>query len=85
MDIHLNITLRLAQSLLYILGDTGNIKEEVFKVRVPPGTTIREVLQSQGINPLLVPMIVCRKKRVSSDTVLREDAVLTLHGPLSGG
>jgi hypothetical protein len=52
---------------------------------VQAGTLVRQVLINQGISPLLVPMIFLDSRKVSVDTPLEADGVLTLHGPLAGG
>ena len=81
----ISITLRLSESLLSILKDAGNPKPGEFQVQVETGTTVRQILAVQGINPLLVPMITREGSKISPDTVLEEDAVITLYGPLAGG
>ncbi len=85
----LTITLRLSESLLSIFRDTNSPKQETCEILVASGTTIRQILVSQGISPLLVPMVgratAQGSQRIDMDTVLDADAVLTLHGPLAGG
>ena len=87
------ITLRLSESLLCIFRDAGSPKKESCELRVAQGTTVREILADQGINPLLVPMAGWRcagddskhQKRLEQDAVLDRDGILTLYGPLAGG
>jgi hypothetical protein len=52
---------------------------------VQAGTLVRQILIDQGISPLLVPLIFLDSRKVSVDTHLEADGVLTLHGPLAGG
>lgn len=80
-----NITLKISESLLGILRDTDCPKPEYSSIRVVTGTPVRQVLLKQGISPLLVPMIFLDNRKISMDTPLETDAVLTLHGPLAGG
>ncbi|MBF0201795.1 MAG: MoaD/ThiS family protein [Desulfamplus sp.] len=79
------ITLKLSQSLLSILQDAGIAHKETWPMEVENGTTVRQVLMDQRINPLLVPMIFQDNKKISLDTPIESDAVLILHGPLAGG
>lgn len=81
----ITITLKLSESLLSILRDMGCPKQETCRIRVYPGTPVRQVLIDQGISPLLVPMIFLDNRKISENTPLETDAVLTLHGPLAGG
>lgn len=81
----ISITLRLSESLLSILKDAGNPKPEEFQIQAESGTTVRQILAVQSINPLLVPMITRENYKISPDKVLEEDAVITLYGPLAGG
>ncbi len=85
----LTITLRLSESLLCILRDAGSPKPETSEILVEKGTTIRQILLHQGINPLLVPMAGLTttrgSQRIEMDTELYADVVLTLYGPLAGG
>ncbi|MEH0018274.1 MAG: hypothetical protein V6Z89_01410 [Desulfobacter sp.] len=91
----ITITLRLSESLLCIFRDSGQPRKETVDVRVTPGTTVRDILAGQGINPLLVPMAGLSppmsgtrgntQKRVGMDTALDSDGILTLYGPLAGG
>jgi isocitrate dehydrogenase kinase/phosphatase len=55
------------------------------RIRVQAGTLVRQILTGQGISPLLVPMIFLDSRKVSVDTPLEADGILTLHGPLAGG
>jgi hypothetical protein len=81
----ITITLKLSESLLSILRDMGCPKQETRRIRVETGTSVRQVLIDQGISPLLVPLIFLDNLKISMDTPLETDAVLTLHGPLAGG
>ena len=85
----ITITLRLSESLLCIFRDSGTPKEETIQCRAEPGITVKEILAGQGINPLLVPMVSldtkAGNKKISRDTILKKDVVLTLYGPLAGG
>jgi hypothetical protein len=85
----ITIRLRLSESLLSLFRDSGSPKKEILLCRTEPGITVKEILADQNINPLLVPMVSMEagtaQKRISRDTILREDAVLTLYGPLAGG
>ncbi|SLM30160.1 hypothetical protein MTBBW1_2130055 [Desulfamplus magnetovallimortis] len=81
----ITVTLRLSESLLCILKDIKKTKHETYNIQVKKGTTIREVLLNEGIHPLLAPMVVIDNTRVDINTVLENDQVVTLFGPLSGG
>ena len=81
----ITITLKLSESLLSILRDMGCPKQETCRIRVETGTSVRQVLIDEGISPLLVPLIFLDNLKISMDTSLETDAVLTLHGPLAGG
>ena len=81
----ITITLKLSESLLSIFRDMGCPKQETCRIRVESGTSVRQVLIDQGISPLLVPMVFLDNRKISVDTPLEADAVLTLHGPLAGG
>ncbi|MFO7911730.1 MAG: hypothetical protein R6V15_06165 [Desulfotignum sp.] len=81
----ITLTLKISESLLSILKDTGCPKQETCRIRVEKNIPVRQVLLEQGISPLLVPMIFLDNRKVSVDTPLEADAVLTLHGPLAGG
>jgi hypothetical protein len=81
----ITITLKLSESLLSILEDTGCPKQETCRIRVKKLTPVRQVLLEHGISPLLVPMIFLDNRKASVDTQLETDAILTLHGPLAGG
>ncbi len=83
--INLTFTLKISESLLSILRDMGCPKPENSSIRVVTGTPVRQVLLAQGISPLLVPMIFLDNRKISVDTPLEADGVLTLHGPLAGG
>jgi len=81
----ITITLNMSESLLGIFRDIGCPKQETCRIRVETGTSVRQVLIDQGINPLLVPMVFLDNRNISKDTPLKTDGVLTLHGPLAGG
>ena len=81
----ITLTLKMSESLLSILKDIGCPKQETCRLRVKKHTPVRQVLLAQGISPLLVPMIFLDNRKISMDTPLETDAVLTLHGPLAGG
>ncbi len=81
----INVTLRFSESLLSILRDVNHPGSEAGEIRVETGATVRRLLRSLSINPLLVPMIVQDTRRIDVDTPLDRDCVLTLHGPLAGG
>jgi hypothetical protein len=81
----ITITLNMSESLLSILRDAGRPGQQTCRIRVKTGTSVRQVLIDQGISPLLVPMIFLDNRKVSVDTPLEADAVLSLHGPLAGG
>jgi hypothetical protein len=87
----ITITLRLSESLLSIFRDSGTPKEETKTIiyRTEKGITVKEILTDQGINPLLVPMVVldteAGNNKIDKDTLLEKDSVLTLYGPLAGG
>ncbi len=85
----INIKLRLSESLLSLFRDSGTPRNEIVLCRTEPGITVQEILADQNINPLLVPMVSVETgnghQRINRDTVLREDVVLTLYGPLAGG
>jgi hypothetical protein len=81
----ITITLNMSESLLSILSDAGRPGQPTSRIRVHPGTPVRQILIDQGISALLVPMIFLDNRKVSVDTPLEADGVLTLHGPLAGG
>lgn len=81
----ITITLNMSESLLSILRDAGRPGQQSCRIRVEKGTPVRQVLMNQGISPLLVPMIFLDNRKISVDTLLETDGVLTLHGPLAGG
>ena len=81
----INVTLRLSESLLCILRDANNPKEERISLRVESGTTVRNILLAEKIPPLLVPMISLDDRRTDIHTSLEADGTLTLFGPLAGG
>lgn len=85
----ITVTLSLSESLLSIFRDNGNPLPETIEVRADPGTTVGEVILSQGISPLLVPMVAQAtpdgRQRISKETVLETSVELTLYGPLAGG
>ena len=81
----ITITLNMSESLLSILRDAGRPGQPTRRIRVQAGTPVRRVLIGQGISPLLVPLIFLNNRKVSVDTPLEADGVLTLHGPLAGG
>ncbi len=81
----ITITLNMSESLLSILRDAGRPGQPTRRFRVQAGTLVRQILTGQGISPLLVPMIFLDNRKVSVDTPLEADGILTLHGPLAGG
>jgi hypothetical protein len=81
----ITITLNMSESLLSILRDAGRPGQPTRRLRVSSGTPVRQVLIDQGISPLLVPLIFLDNRKVSVDTPMEADGVLTLHGPLAGG
>jgi hypothetical protein len=81
----ITITLTMSESLLSILRDAGRPGQPTCRIRVQAGTPVRRILIDQGISPLLVPLIFLDRHKVSLDTTLEADGVLTLHGPLAGG
>jgi len=81
----INITLRLSASLLSILKDAGNPKDETIFLQVEKGITIRQILLSERISPLLVPLISIDSKKQDVNTLVETDETITLIGPLAGG
>ena len=81
----ITITLKLSESLLSILRDAGCPRQQTCRLRVEKHTPVRQVLLAQGISPLLVSLIFLDNRKISVDTLLETNAVLTLHGPLAGG
>jgi molybdopterin converting factor small subunit len=81
----INIKLKLSASLLCILEDVNNAKEETYTLQVKKGTTIREVLLMEGISPLLAPMVTIENQKVDLHTALDKDETVTIFGPLAGG
>ncbi|MCF8087501.1 MAG: hypothetical protein K9K63_14215 [Desulfotignum sp.] len=81
----ITLTLNMSESLLSILRDAGRPGQPTRRIRVHPGTPVRQILIDQNISPLLVPLIFLDSRKVSVDTPLEVDGVLTLHGPLAGG
>ena len=80
-----NVKLRLSESLLCILRDANNPKEENISLRVEKGTTIRKILSMEAIPPLLVPMISMGSERRDVHATVERDETITLIGPLAGG
>ena len=60
----IQITLRLSASLLSILEDANNPKNETIFLQVEKGTTIKQILLKEKISPLLVPLISIDNKKV---------------------
>jgi len=81
----ITLTVNMSESLLSILRDAGRPGQPTRRIRVSPGTPVRQILVNQGISPLLVPLIFLDNRKISVDTPLETDGVLTLHGPLAGG
>ncbi|SMC64962.1 hypothetical protein SAMN02746065_106107 [Desulfocicer vacuolatum DSM 3385] len=81
----INIKLKLSASLLCILKDVNNIKPEISTLKVKKGTTIRELLLMERINPLLAPMVSIGNQKVDLRTTLDKDETVTVFGPLAGG
>ena len=81
----LNIKLKLSASLLCILKDVNNAKEESYTLQVKEGTTIRELLLMEGISPLLAPMVTIENQKMPIHTALDKDETVTIFGPLAGG
>lgn len=81
----ITITLNMSESLLSILRDAGRPGHPTRRIRVSPGTPVRQILVDQGISPLLVPLIFLDNQKISVNTPLEAEGVLTLHGPLAGG
>lgn len=80
-----NITLRLSESLLSILKDINNPREERYSIQVERGTTIKEILVKDGISPLLAPLVTIDNIRVDIDIPMEMDNTITLYGPMAGG
>jgi hypothetical protein len=81
----ITITVNMSESLLSILRDAGRPGQPTRRIQVKTDTLVRQVLIDQGISPLLVPLIFLDNRKISVDTPLETDGVLTLHGPLAGG
>lgn len=85
----ITITLRLSESLLCILRDADTPMNETIQCETESGTSVAELLFSQKINPLLVPMIALDTKagikKIDKRTIIETDSVLILYGPLAGG
>lgn len=85
----ITLTVRLSESLLSIFTDAqtnaGRSLAETSQIRVEKGTTVRQVLATMGISPLLVPMASLDNRRVDMDCPLEAEATLTIYGPLAGG
>ena len=81
----INIELKLSASLLCILEDVNKPKPEAYTLQVKKGTTIRELLLMEGINPLLAPMVSIENQKISLHTTLDKDETVTIFGPLAGG
>ncbi len=85
----ITITLTLSESLLSIFRDSAAPRSETTQIKVDPGVTVKEILISQNINPLLVPMASFgtdeKSKRVDMNTPINKSGTLTLYGPLAGG
>ena len=80
-----NIELKLSASLLCILKDVNKPKAETYTLQVKKGTSIRELLLMEGINPLLAPMVTIDSQKVDLHTLLNKDETVTIFGPLAGG
>ncbi len=81
----IHITLRLSESLLCILKDVNNPKDETIHLQAKRGTTIKEILLKEKINPLIVPMVTVNNTKVNIHHALDKDTTITLFGPLAGG
>ena len=87
----LTLELRLSESLMCIFREVGPGVAESAEVTVPVGTRVREILVNQGINPLLVPMVLFREsggagnRQLGMNDSLDASGTLTLYGPLAGG
>ncbi len=85
----ITITLTLSESLLSIFRDSAAPRSETTQIKVDPGVTVKEILISQNIYPLLVPMASFgtdeKSKRVDMNTPINKSGTLTLYGPLAGG
>lgn len=81
----IQITLRLSASLLSILKDADNPKNETIFLQVEKGTTIKQILLKEKISPLLVPLISIDNKKQTVNTLVETDETITLIGPLAGG
>ena len=84
------ITLHLSESLLCILRDSNNPKPEKMELQAAPGAPLRDLLISQNINPLLVPMAAQKQPdgtnmKIPLTTTLDADTHIILYGPLAGG
>ena len=81
----IHIKLRLSESLLCILKDVNNPKDETIHLQAKRGTTIKEILLKEKINPLIVPMVTIGNTKIDIRTALEKDVTVTLFGPLAGG
>ena len=81
----INIELKLSASLLSILKDVNKSKPETYTLQVKKGTTIRDLLLMEGINPLLAPMVTIENQKIPLYTALDKDETVTIFGPLAGG
>ena len=79
------ITLRLSESLLSIYRASGQELDETIVLALEGPLSIKEILESAGINPILTPLVLLGKQTYKLDHCLEQDTVITLIGPLAGG
>ena len=82
----MKVTLKISESLLAIHREGGRPLKETIEIEIEKPTNLLSILFGEGINPLLVPMVIINNKRLSSlDYLIEQDEVITLVGPLAGG
>jgi len=77
----MKIKLKISNSLLTIYK---NLEEEK-NIIIEGKKTIREILHSIGVNPLLTPIVLIDNQKVSMEYEISKDIEITLIGPLMGG
>ncbi|KUO50953.1 MAG: hypothetical protein APF76_03125 [Desulfitibacter sp. BRH_c19] len=77
----LKIKLSLSGSLRHIYED----KQSEIVIEVQNPTTVRKLLCSIGINPIVVARVFVNGKCESKDYLIATDEEIVLLGPLAGG
>ena len=81
----MKISLRLSESLLSIYESAGQELDENIDLEFEGPLSVRQIIESAGINPMLTPLISVGGVTCGLGSVIRHDAEITLIGPLAGG